>query len=213
MILSDEEAKAIAKVTVRAIDVITGAGTALVNGTVGNISEAVLGLAGGDWVQEARKRNRATMQAKTARLLDSIDRERLGAPSVNVVVPLLDAAANESREELQNLWAALLANAMLGGGQKVRRDYFEALRKMETADAILLEIYGRTPKGERLGRGLQEVVDDLWGAIVPVALKAGLSVAECQISAQALIQSGCVEVNYWGLTPFGRGLLDACQVT
>src|SRR5271157_4986006 len=36
-----------------------------------------------------------------------------------------------------------LANAMLDGGRKVRRDYFETVRQMEPADALLLTIVAR----------------------------------------------------------------------
>jgi hypothetical protein len=125
VILSDKEAKAaqeVAKVTGKAIDAAAGAGTVMVNGTVGRIAAATLRLVGGDWVEEQQKRNLARMQAKTARILDGIDEARLTAPSPSVVKPLLEAAADESREELQDLWAALLANAMVDGGKRVRRD-------------------------------------------------------------------------------------------
>lgn len=61
-------------------------------------------------------------------------------PSVSVVLPMLQTAADEAREELQDLWAALLANAMQKKGASVRRVYFDLVRRFEPADAVLLSV-------------------------------------------------------------------------
>jgi hypothetical protein len=216
MILTDEQAKAaqeVAKATGKALDVASGAGTVLVNGTVGKIASATLGLIGGDWVQEQRERNLAKMQAKTARILDGIAQDRLNAPSPSVVKPLLEAAADESREELQDLWAALLASAMVDGGRRVRRDYFDVVRQMEPADAQLLVIIG----------GLDPAItpDQRAEAMNGEVAKRGLSKTDVEISIGKLRFLECVEsrgsgsnnpaVTHW-LKPLGRGLLDACVV-
>jgi hypothetical protein len=57
-----------------------------------------------------------------------------------MLIPLLQAAADESREELQSLWAALLANAMTDGGHRTRGAFVGALKSMDPADALVLSI-------------------------------------------------------------------------
>jgi hypothetical protein len=57
-----------------------------------------------------------------------------------VVLPLLKAAADEQRPELQELWAGLLASALQqDGGRRVRRAFFDTLAQMEPVDALLFE--------------------------------------------------------------------------
>ncbi len=212
MILTDEEAKAtqeVAKATGKAIDAASGAGTMLVNGTVGRIAAATLGLIGGDWVQEQQQRNLARMQAKTARLLDGIASDRLSTPSPSVVKPLLEAAADEGREELQDLWAALLCNSMLDGGRKVRRDYFEALRHMEPVDALILKLVHCQPEEGGLEGMMQFRNQEL--------LKFGVPQNDALIAITKLDKLGCVTLHpgqFWPrfLAPFGIGLIDACTV-
>lgn len=206
MILSDEEAKAaqeVAKTASNAIDLVRGAGSVLVDSTVASIPADALGLVfGGDWLHEVRIPNLRRMQGKTAPILDGIDKDRLSAPSPSVVLPLLTAAADETREELQDLWAALLANAMLDGGRKVRRDYFEAVRHMEPADAVLLRVIleVQPPAAEKAA------------LIISRARESGLSDNEWQVSLGNLVHLRCCREAPIVLTPFGSGLLDACTV-
>jgi hypothetical protein len=210
MILSDEQAKAaqeVAKATGKALDVASGAGTVLINGTVGKIAAATLGIVGGDWVQEQQKRNLARLEAKTARILDGVDKDRLSAPSPSVVKPLLEAAADESREELQDLWAALLANAMLDGGKRTRRDYFDVLRQMEPTDALLFDIVCRQPSlRPNHNATLQFIADE--------TKRLGITENDKWISVLKLRSLDCLGSNWPGeLTPRGIGLARACSLT
>ena len=122
MLLSDDEAQAakeIAKTGGKLIDSALGVG-GFIKDTLGDIPKDMIGLAGGgDWVHEQRRRNIGKMTAKTQRMLEDVAPDRITEPSVSVVIPLLQAAADEGREELQDLWAALLANAMVDGGKRV----------------------------------------------------------------------------------------------
>jgi Abortive infection alpha len=142
--LSDDEAKAVtevAKTGGKIIDAGIGIGS-FIRGTLGTIPEDLIGIAGGDWLHQKRRRNLAKIEAETEKLLEGVALERISEPSVSVVVPLLEAAADEAREELQNLWAALLAKAMIDGGKRVRRAFFEIVRRMEPTDAIVLHLIG-----------------------------------------------------------------------
>jgi hypothetical protein len=51
---------------------------------------------------------------------------------------LIAGAQEESREELAELWARLLANAMDPNMNSVRHSFIEAVRKMDTADAKIM---------------------------------------------------------------------------
>jgi hypothetical protein len=66
-------------------------------------------------------------------------------PSLSVTLPLFRDAADESREELQELWARLLAAAMdPSRADRVRARFFDALQKLDPLDArVLACLHGR----------------------------------------------------------------------
>ena len=137
-----EEAKAVgevAKTAGKALDIVQGTGGWL-KSVLGTLPKDLVGVAGADWVHEKRRRNLADLQAQTAEYIAALAPDRLTEPSPSLVLPLLQAAADEGRPELQARWAALLANAMTDDGRRVRRAFFETLAKMEPADAVLLDI-------------------------------------------------------------------------
>jgi len=134
-----------AQAVVEIVKAAGGMGTYL-GRVVGSIPDNLLGLIAGDWLEHKRRRHLALLEANTARILEGIAEERLTEPSPSVVIPLLQAAVDEGRPELQALWAALLANAMLDGGRRVRRDYFDAVRQMEPSDALVLDLMGRNTR-------------------------------------------------------------------
>lgn len=58
---------------------------------------------------------------------------------LRIGLPLLDAAINEDEDNLQNLWANLLASAMTEKGIiSVIKPYIEMLKQLDVADAELL---------------------------------------------------------------------------
>src|SRR5215467_15229953 len=99
---SDEQAKAFQE----ALKTLQGIGGFL-RETFGTIPEDLVGYLGGDWLRVRRFEN-------IVRLLDKF-RERLEAGkakieepvSLSIALPLFRAAADESRDELQDLWARL----------------------------------------------------------------------------------------------------------
>jgi len=144
MPVTDEQAKAVqevAKASGPIVGLIRDAGRTLVNSTVGAIPGDLIGAGGGDWLHEVRVRNRARLEAKTASMLDRLDKSRLTEPSPSVVRPLLEAAVDESREQIQDLWARLLANSMVDCGSRVRREFFITLKVLEPLDAAVLDLF------------------------------------------------------------------------
>lgn len=168
----------------KVVDAAVGAGGYLAR-VVGTIPEDVLGVAGGDWLHQQRKRNLARMQAKTAAILHREGAAIMGDPSPSVVVPLLQAAADEGREELQDLWAALLAQAMKGE-RRVRRQFFEVLRQMEPADVLVLRLWMKaSAAGTYPINGRKLPLD-------AAAIEMGLTSTEYQLSLQSLVDLKCI---------------------
>jgi hypothetical protein len=150
--LGDEHAKALAasaEFGTEAIKAGEKVGSYLVR-VIGGIPENLVGLAVGDWLEHMRRRNLARLEANTARILEQIDRSRLIEPSPSVLIPLLQAAVDESRGELQQIWANLLARLMTDRENKVRRAYFEVLNQMEPLDVTILEYCGWLFQSEHL---------------------------------------------------------------
>jgi hypothetical protein len=208
--ITDSQAQAVtavANTTGKAIDLVGDIG-AFLNRTVGSIPANLIRVGGGDWLNEVAVRNLARMRAKTAQILENVGRDRITEPSPSIVLPLLQTAADESREQLQDLWAALLANAVVDGGKRVRRDYFDAVRQLEPSDALLLDIVRRQPWGDFSAQGHSDRAAFLEREIAA----AGLVGDDLWISVDKLRQLRCLDRPWPGeLLSFGKGLVAACQ--
>ena len=212
--LTDAQAnavEAVANTAGKGIDAGRGLGGFLKD-TVGSIPSDLLGTAGGDWLHEQRRRNLGRMRAKTERILEALDRSRITEPSASVVVPLLQIAADEKRKELQDLWAAMLANSMVDGGGKVRRAFFGVVAKMELLDARLLDIisHHQAQPGDANSHAIEAEI-----------IEAGLPLDDVGLSLLALQQLDLIHGNLLfrsdaqtrvSLSVFGQGLMRACKV-
>ncbi|WPB86608.1 Abi-alpha family protein [Sediminicoccus rosea] len=144
--------------------------------TLGTIPEDLLGIAGGDWLHQQRQRNVLAMKAKTEEIRLRIGAGPPNAPSPSVVLPLLIGAADESRPELQDLWAALLASALQpDGGERVRRAFFDTLKAMEPVDARLFRALAAYGPGALIGDQVEARIEEdlrLFGAAAAVGWEA-----------------------------------------
>lgn len=57
---------------------------------------------------------------------------------LSVALPILQGAADEDRDDLVDLWARLLANAMDPTLNNVRYSFIEAVKEMDPPDAIIM---------------------------------------------------------------------------
>ena len=155
-------------------------------------------------MKPARLRRRRRQQP-TTRILEGIAAERLVEPSPTVLIPLSQAAVDEGRPELQAMWAALMANAMVDGGKWVRRDYFAVLRQLEPPDVLVIDMVRRQPE--------HAVIDNARRAFLDSEIeRLGLPDAELWISIQKLRRLECLGPTWLGdLTHFARGLMTACS--
>ncbi len=127
-----------AKAAGKAIDLASKFGSFL-GRILGTIPEDAVGLVVGDPLHHVRLRNCAKLEQRTEEIL----RERKVfdpiSVSPSVAIPLLEAAKNESREELQELWARLLAAAMdPSRNDRVRQSFIDTLKRLDPVDALML---------------------------------------------------------------------------
>jgi Abortive infection alpha len=137
-----ESAKAVqetGKAVGKALDLIRDIGP-FVNRVLGKPIEDMVGLTIADPLHEIRRRN----QDRLAQRTDEILRARLTGHtepvSPDLAIPLIAAAQDQSRPELQELWARLLANAMdpYRAGD-LRQEFIETIRLFHPKDALFLQ--------------------------------------------------------------------------
>jgi hypothetical protein len=212
--MSNELMRPIDPETARAIEETAKLGSKLVEaGTkaggyldrvFGRLPDNFLGLVVGDWVLHTRIRRWAELQAETERILRKRGvTEPLADVSPSVAVPLIEAAVDETREGLKELWARLLAAAMdPARSQLVRQTFITALKAMDPLDPrILQQIWQKMPAG----------------AMNENDLSNALSVArdEVDVSIYNLRRLGCILdpalSHAPALSAFGRELMRACE--
>jgi abortive infection alpha-like protein len=133
--ISDEQAKAIQQ----AIKALRGLGGFLEK-TFGTVPQDVVGLLGGDWLKVRRAENIARIVQKAKERLEARHVETPEPASLSLALPLLVAAADESRDELQDLWARLLAAAAdPARASRFRLAFIEAVKSMDPLDAGVLQ--------------------------------------------------------------------------
>src|SRR5579863_1754543 len=120
-------------------DEFVKAGMELMLRPVTDIAENALGLLGGDWLSEKRARNRAKLKAKTEEILKARGAKLDNDLSPSIIAPLLSTAQDEGQEELQNLWAKLLASAMDPKRREgYRREFVQVAKDLEPLDVLVL---------------------------------------------------------------------------
>ena len=177
---------------------------------LGDVPSDLVGLVGGDILHHVRLRNLAKLEAKTECLMANVAEHRKTEASPSIVMPIIETASNESRDELLSLWASLLANSRIDGGRKVRTTYVDAVRKLDAQDAVLLTVFR---EGEAIvkAHGMHANFN-----LSVLAAGKGLDRRDMDISIDVLIQLGLVRHNAGAnphvLTPFGSGLVAAVTV-
>jgi hypothetical protein len=99
-----------------------------------------VGLLGGDWLKVRRAENLARILEKATERLRARHLETPEPASLSIALPILVAAGDESRDELQEIWARLLAAAADPGRAKsFRLAFIEATKKLDPLDAAVLQ--------------------------------------------------------------------------
>src|SRR5207244_6619587 len=98
---------------------------------------------GGDFLRVRRAENMARLLSKARARLTERGVEDPQPASLSVALPILRGAADEDRDELMDLWARLLANAMDPRVNNVRYSFIEAVKAMDPQDARTLNFLHR----------------------------------------------------------------------
>ena len=109
----------------------------------GTVPEDLIGYFGGDRLKIARAENIVRILNRSKLVND----QRGVAPepiSISLALPLLVAAADESRDELVELWARLLAAAAdPSRSSRFRIAFIDIVKRMDPLDAIVLRAFHR----------------------------------------------------------------------
>jgi hypothetical protein len=111
-------------------------------GILGNLPHDLIGIAG-DYVKHKRLKRAIELEQEYKKLLDDRGVKEPIDPSPSIAIPLLEAAVDEDRKVLRDLWARLLANACdPARTDRVRVSFIELLKKLDPFDAEVLQILG-----------------------------------------------------------------------
>jgi Abortive infection alpha len=195
--ISDEQAKAVQE----ALKTLQGLGGFL-KATFGTVPQDVVGLLGGDYLRVRRAENLfRTMEKAKKRLEDGHVKQPDAPPSL--ALPIMIAAADETRDGLQNVWAALLAAAAdPDKNRSFRLKFIEVAKNMDPIDALILEQL----------RTATRISGDDHGA---VAMQMHITLDEIEVSIDNLRAQGLIQTDVLGsatATPLGREFLRTVGV-
>lgn len=213
-----ETAKAVqevAKTTGKALDAAQAGGAYLAR-MLGTAPEDVVGLLGADLLRQYRIRNWHRISQKAFDKLDRRGVEQMEPLSAKVIVPLLEAASEESDETLQDMWANLLANGMdPNRNVSPRRVFIETLSKFEPPDVVILLHMGKLMTSKKAKR--KEYSFDREG----LAKLLKVRTTEIDLSLENLVALKCVSthsmkvegiaIGDMKLTSLGLELYHACN--
>jgi len=202
-----ESAKAsqeIAKLGGKVIDAAQNAAP-FINRVLGRPIEDATGLLIADPLRAARILSQDWYARRvTAKLLErDLKDEQLMAVPANIAIPLLEAAQDETRDELREIWARLLANAMdPNRSASVRLEFIDTLRQLNPLDALVLNELGATASMNPTSREF-------------LVTRLGVTRDEIIVSSTHLVKLGCVEISTtdkanYGVLAYGKLLLRAC---
>jgi hypothetical protein len=211
--MSDEPAgtgKEIAKAVIKGLELLDKAGTlqkaqAFVGKVIGTPVENIVGLFISDPLVYLRVLALGYYNDRVEKILDARGVKDPKPVSPSVAIPLIEGASSETREELQDLWAKLIASAMDPARSKhVRLELIDAVKRMAPADALILKI--RHDNHGHLTPGTVKYLADI----------LSLDMDEVQISLTSLINVGLMIAPGGGrdfqysdavLSPLGRELM------
>jgi hypothetical protein len=167
---------------------------------VGKPVSSAYGLLIGDRIEAWRERNLDALARRTKQILKQRNLAETAPLSESIAIPLLEAAQGDPRQEMQDLWATLLANAMdPARREEVRQEFITTLKAFHPTDAVVLK---------RLNEAFPQRVDphELMGT--------DLRQSTVEVSLRNLSLWGCSEggsVSH-AILPFGRELVRACSI-
>ncbi len=204
--VSDEQAKAIGALSNFGTTTVTetGALARYMGRVLGTIPQDAVGLVIGDPLHFVRSAIAAKYDQMLSSILSQRNVKETQPVTPSLAIPLLRAAYDEGRPELQALWAALLASAMdptrVG---RVRLSFIETLKRFDPLDAVVLK------KRYELQGDIKP------NAVVGIAHMLHQPESEIEISVDNLTVLNCTfKTNAtvrFDITNYGRSLVQVCS--
>jgi len=155
--ISDEQAKLGQQI----LQTVRGVGGSLAD-ILDDLPKELVGLLAGDRVKVARARQLAILWANAKKHLHDRGIAEPEPPSLKLAIPILEAAADENNQELQDLWASLLAAAMDPKRRDwVRQSFIQIVKQMDPFDVPVLKIIANNPLGYWSPSGCDALVTNL----------------------------------------------------
>jgi Abortive infection alpha len=111
---------------------------------LGDLPKDLLGLLVSDRVKAKRIEKIAMLWERTRERLRDRGMVDPEPPSLKYAIPILEAAADEENEELQDLWSRLLAAAMDPNRRDaMRQSFIQVVKQMDPMDALVLKAIPR----------------------------------------------------------------------
>jgi hypothetical protein len=200
--VSDEQAKAIQE----ALKTLQGFGGFLEK-TFGTMPEDIVALLGGDYLKVRRAENLHRMIGKAKQRLEDRHVEHPDAPP-SLAIPIMIAAADESRDELQDIWASLLAAAAdPGRSRSFRLKFIEVVKNMDPLDARVLA-QGSTQPGVSFDRNKPDIIASPLKCRTDEVLISVENLEHLGLARRLGADNG-LNGNYANITPLARELLRA----
>jgi Abortive infection alpha len=198
-----------AKTAGKGLEIVHDTGGYL-RGVFADLPADLVGVAGGAWLHEIHARLRDKLRRRTEQILRERDVQDVIELSPNMAVALIGGAQEEGREELMELWARLLANAMDPSLNTVRHSFIATVKNMDPVDAVVLR-YIREKNIASVLRGEQEDLNQSTG-VRNIATVLGRRSDEVEVSLrhlQDLLFFDYVN-NSWYVSATSREFLRAC---
>jgi hypothetical protein len=211
--LTDEQAKAVQSVSEFGTTVVKESGdlARYIGRVVGTVPEDAVGLVIGDPLRAVRTAAARSYDILLTKIFGERGVKNPQPASPSYAIPLLRAAYDETRPDLQELWARLLASAMdpLRAG-RVRLGFIETLKRFDPLDAVVLKIRYEHPEEMRVSGSNQP------NAASNIAERLGQPLMEVQLSIDNLKVLNCAAwVNpsptEFYVTNYGKALVQACM--
>jgi hypothetical protein len=156
-----------------AVKALEGLG-AFLKEILGTVPHDIVGLLGGDWLRVRRAENLARIIEKSKERLRARGVEPTEPASLSIVLPILVAAADESRDELQDIWAGLLAAAAdPERAMFFRNQFIEVVKKMDPLDAALLQQLKKTQRDRVSDEQIKQLAGELKVSTDEIAVSLG----------------------------------------